>query len=162
MQRFWPKQSHHIPMSKRNHQQTRKSSKYYTTNVQWKSGNVEYRPGGLGIEGWCKSIVLTALSSTKGAQDKDQKVSIKTSKTRGGIEEANESEWGAPSFTHPKAKTNRIGILSDCRNSNRQLKRKPYPMLKIQEMLLNLDGFQYAMSLDLNMSYYHIGQNLCI
>ena len=29
-------------------------------------------------------------------------------------------------------------------------------MPKINEMLLKLDGFQYATSLDLNMGYYHI------
>ena len=29
-------------------------------------------------------------------------------------------------------------------------------MPKINEMLLKLEGFQYAMSLDLNMGYYHI------
>ena len=39
-------------------------------------------------------------------------------------------------------------------------------MPKINEMLLKLEGFQYAMSLDLNMGYYHIRlskntSNLC-
>ena len=29
-------------------------------------------------------------------------------------------------------------------------------MPKIHEMLLNLEGFQYATSLDLNMGYYHV------
>ena len=29
-------------------------------------------------------------------------------------------------------------------------------MSKINEMLLELEGFQYATSLDLNMGYYHI------
>ena len=29
-------------------------------------------------------------------------------------------------------------------------------MPKINEMLLKLEGFKYAMSLDLNMGYYHI------
>ena len=29
-------------------------------------------------------------------------------------------------------------------------------MPKIRKMLLNLEGFQYAKSLDLNMGYYHI------
>ena len=29
-------------------------------------------------------------------------------------------------------------------------------MAKINEMLLKLEGFQYAISLDLNMGYYHI------
>ena len=39
-------------------------------------------------------------------------------------------------------------------------------MPKIRDMLLNLEGFQYAMSLDLNMGYYNIrlsnqASNLC-
>ena len=39
-------------------------------------------------------------------------------------------------------------------------------MLKINEMLLKLEGFHYATSLDLNMGYYHIrlsknSSNLC-
>ena len=29
-------------------------------------------------------------------------------------------------------------------------------MPKIQEMLINLEGFKYATSLDFNMGYYHI------
>ena len=29
-------------------------------------------------------------------------------------------------------------------------------MTKTQEMILNLEGFKYTMSLDLNMGYYHI------
>ena len=36
-----------------------------------------------------------------------------------------------------------------------QLKRKPYPMPKIRELLLKREGFKYTMSLDLNMGYYH-------
>ena len=74
----------------------------------------------------------------------------------GVLKVANDSEWGVPSFAHPREKTNQIRFLSDFRNLNRQLKRKPYPMPKICEMLLNLEGFQYATSLDLNMGYYHI------
>ena len=82
------------------------------------------------------------------------------------LEEANNSEWGAPSFAQPKAKTNHIVLLSDLRNLNRQLKSKPYPMPKIRNMLFNLEEFQYAKSLYLNMSYYHIRlseqvSNLC-
>ena len=58
----------------------------------------------------------------------------------GVLEEANDSEWGAPSFAQPKTKTNLARFLSDFRNLNRQLERKPYPMPKITEMLLNLKG----------------------
>ena len=56
----------------------------------------------------------------------------------GVFEEANNSELGAPYFDQPKPKTNCVGSPSDFQNLNRQLKRKPYPMPKIREMLLNL------------------------
>ena len=59
----------------------------------------------------------------------------------GVIKEANESKWVANYFDQPKPKTDRVRFLSDFRNLNRQLKRKPYPMPKIREMLLNLEGF---------------------
>ena len=36
------------------------------------------------------------------------------------------------------------------------MKRNPYPLLKIQDLLIKLEGFKYAKSLDLNMGYYHI------
>ena len=84
----------------------------------------------------------------------------------GVLEEANDSEWGAPLFDQPKAKINPVRFLSDFWNLNRQLKRKPYLMSKWREMLLNLEGFQYDASLDLHMVYYQIhlskqASNLC-
>ena len=82
------------------------------------------------------------------------------------LEEENDSEWGALSFAKPKGKTNSVRFLSGFRNLNIQLKRKPYPMPKIREMLLKVEGFKYATSLELNMGYYHIhiidqASNLC-
>ena len=74
----------------------------------------------------------------------------------GVLEEENDSEWGATLFAQPKAKTNRVRLISDFQNLNRQLKCKPYMMPKIREILLILEGFQYTTSLDLNMGYYHI------
>ena len=93
---------------------------------------------------------------------KDTKKLVKV----GVIEEANGPEWVAPSFDQPKPKTNHVRFLSDFRNLNRQLKLKPYPMPKICKMILNLEGFQYATSLELNVGYYHIrlrnqASNLC-
>ena len=46
------------------------------------------------------------------------------------------------------------------------MKQKPYPIPKINGMLLKLEGFKYATSADLNMGYYHIwlrkkASNLC-
>jgi len=73
----------------------------------------------------------------------------------GVLEEDNDSEWGAPSFIIPK-KNGTVRFISDFRKLNTMLKRKPYPIPKIQDMLLKLQGFQYASSLDLNMGYYTI------
>ena len=36
------------------------------------------------------------------------------------------------------------------------MKRKPYPLPRISDTLQQLEGFQYATSLDLSMGYYHI------
>ena len=66
----------------------------------------------------------------------------------GVIELENYSEWGARSFAEPKPKSNQVRFLSEFRNLNKQLKQKPYPMPKINEILLELEGFQYATSLD--------------
>jgi hypothetical protein len=65
------------------------------------------------------------------------------------------SEWGAPAFIIPK-KDGSIRSIADFRELNKRIKRKPFPIPKIQEMLQQLEGFMYATSLDLNMGYYHI------
>ena len=68
----------------------------------------------------------------------------------GVLEVVNEPEWGSPSFARAKLKLNQVRFLSDFRNLSKKLKRKPYPMPKINEMLLKREGFKYAFSLDLN------------
>ena len=83
----------------------------------------------------------------------------------GVLEECQESEWAAPTFIIPK-KNHTVRFISDFRKLNAALKRKPYPIPKIQDMLQKLEGFKYATALDLNMGYYTIklnpdAQNLC-
>ena len=73
----------------------------------------------------------------------------------GVLRKVNRSQWGAPTFIIPK-KDNTVRFISDFRELNKRIKRKPYPIPKIQDLLLKLEGFQYATSLDLNMGYYHI------
>ncbi len=73
----------------------------------------------------------------------------------GVLKEINRSEWAAPSFIIPK-KDGSVRFISDFRELNKRIKRKPYPIPKIQDLLLKLEGFKYATSLDLNMGYYHI------
>ena len=53
---------------------------------------------------------------------------------------AHDSEWGSPSFSQAKTKSNQLSFLSYFRNLNKQLKQKPSPMPKINEMLLKLEG----------------------
>ena len=73
----------------------------------------------------------------------------------GVLRRVNRSEWGAPTFIIPK-KDQTVRFISDFRELNKRIKRKPYPIPRIQDLLLKLEGFTYATSLDLNMGYYHI------
>ena len=73
----------------------------------------------------------------------------------GVLKRVNRSEWAAPTFIIPK-KDGTVRFISDFRELNKRIKRRPYPIPKIQDMLMNLEGFQFATSLDLNMGYYHI------
>ena len=57
-------------------------------------------------------------------------------------------------------------MLTDFRRLNAVLKRKPYPLPKISDLLYKLQGFTYATAIDLSMGYYHIpldeeSQKLC-
>jgi hypothetical protein len=69
------------------------------------------------------------------------------------------SEWAAPTFIQAKTKGN-VRILTDFRRLNAQIKRKPFPLPKISDILTKLSGFKYAMAIDLIMGYYHIPLDL--
>ena len=76
----------------------------------------------------------------------------------GVLKKINHSEWGAPTFIIPK-KDGTVRFISDFRELNKRIKRKPYPVPKVQDLLQKLEGFKYSTSLDLNMGYYHIELN---
>ena len=109
--------------------------------------------------------MLANIPSTKGIRGNVQK-GVVNLLLLGVLKVENDSEWGSPSFFQPKPKSNKVNFLSDFRNINKKSNQKPYPRPKIIEMLLKLEGFQYATSLYLNMGYYHIwlsknASNLC-
>ena len=75
------------------------------------------------------------------------------------------NDWTAGTFIQPK-KTGDVRVLTDFRKLNEYLVRKPHPLPKPSEMLLELEGFKWATALDLSMGYYHIpldkpSQRLC-
>ena len=67
----------------------------------------------------------------------------------------NNSRWGAPTVIQPK-NNGTVRFLSNFRKLNQIIHRKPFTIPKIQDMLLNLDIFEYASSFGLKMGYYHI------
>jgi len=74
----------------------------------------------------------------------------------GVLQKVNRSEWACPMFTISKPDKS-LRSLADLRELNKRIKRKPFPIPKINDLLQKLEGFYLATSLDLNMGYYHIG-----
>ncbi len=64
-------------------------------------------------------------------------------------------KWALPTFIIPK-KDSTVCTISDFREPNKRIVRKPSPIPKISTILQELEGFTYATALDLNMGYYTI------
>jgi hypothetical protein len=64
-------------------------------------------------------------------------------------------EWASPLFIIPK-KNRTVCFLSNFWEVNKRLIRKSFPLPKISMVLQELEGFIFAMALDLNMGYYTI------
>ena len=73
----------------------------------------------------------------------------------GVLRKINHSEWASPMFTISKP-DGTLRSLADLRELNKRIVRKPFPLPKISDMLLGLEGFQWATSLDLNIGFYHL------
>jgi len=90
---------------------------------------------------------------------KSQEQTLKTEISRlcqlGIFKKVNHSEWAAPTFVIPK-KDGSVCFISDFCQLNLRTKCHPYPIPKISDVMLKLEGFQYGTTLDLNMGYYHI------
>ena len=65
----------------------------------------------------------------------------------GVFKHKNNFEWVAPTFTIPK-KNGIIHLIFDFRELNKRIKRKPFPIPKIQHLWLKLVSNKYATSLD--------------
>ena len=67
----------------------------------------------------------------------------------------NNFHLAAPTFIIPKI-NGTLKFISDFRELNKTIKRKPLSIPKIQDLLLKIEGFRNATSLDLTIGYYHI------
>jgi len=62
--------------------------------------------------------------------------------------------WCAPTFIIPK-KDNRVRVITDYRELNKRIKRKPWPMPHITDMLQDIGNYTYVTAIDLSMGFYH-------
>jgi hypothetical protein len=53
-----------------------------------------------------------------------------------------------------------VRILTYFRRINAQIKRKPFPLPKISDLLRKLSQFKYATAINLSTGYYHIPLDL--
>jgi hypothetical protein len=69
-----------------------------------------------------------------------------------------DSPWGSPTMFLDKPNGD-LRLVTDFREVNKLLIRKPYPMPKIDELFQNIDGYDYATILDLQKGFYHVVLN---
>ena len=71
------------------------------------------------------------------------------------LDHVHDSPWAAPSFCQMK-KTGDIRFLTDFREVNKCIERKPFPLPRINESLQRIEKFKSATALDLSQGYYSI------
>jgi hypothetical protein len=76
----------------------------------------------------------------------------------GVLKRQSSSQWASLTFIIPK-KDITVWTITNFRELNKRIVRRPYPIPKIRTTLQELEGFTYATALDLNMGYYTIGLN---
>ena len=63
--------------------------------------------------------------------------------------------WCAPSFIVPK-KDGRVRFITDYCELNKSIRRKPWPMPHITDLIQDIGAYTYVAAIDLNMGYYHL------
>ena len=71
----------------------------------------------------------------------------------GVLEPGGHSEWISGTLIIPK-KDSRVRWVSNFRDLNKAIKRKVYPILRIQDILSRRNGYKFLSKLDISMQYY--------
>ena len=70
------------------------------------------------------------------------------------LDHKNDSPWASQSFCQPK-KNKDIRFLSDLREVNKRIERKPFPLPRIIEALQKIKQFKSATAIDLSQGYHY-------
>jgi hypothetical protein len=76
----------------------------------------------------------------------------------GVLKRQSSSQWASPTFIIPK-KDITVRTITNFRELYKRIVRRSYPIPKISTTLQELEGFTYAVALDLNMGYHTIRLN---
>ena len=109
--------------------------------------DLELKPGSKSFNSWYYPVHII----NKETFQKEIKLLVEI----GVITPVQQIQYGTPVFIFPK-KEGTVRFITDHRIFNQQLVRKPYPLPIIGETMHQLEGFQYATELYLNMVYYTI------
>lgn len=91
------------------------------------------------------SIPANQMQLVKDELDRQVKLGI--------LERCYGTEWGMPMFIRPK-KDGRIRTIADFRQLNAVIKRKPYPLPRIQDIFWRRRNYRFLSKLDISMQYY--------
>ena len=91
------------------------------------------------------SVPRTQMETFKAELDRLVKIGV--------LSPTGRSEWIAGSFIIPK-KDGSVRWISDFRALNKALRRKCYPIPKIQDILSRRSGYKFLSKLDVSMQYY--------
>ena len=109
--------------------------------------DIELKPGSKPFRGKPHRVPQAYLDQTKKECERLVKIGV--------LRKINESEWSHPTFIVPK-KDGKIRWVTDLRELNKQLVRKPCPLPNKKDIWLGSQGFTCAAALDSNMGCCHI------
>ena len=71
-----------------------------------------------------------------------------------------QGNYAFPAFTMAKKNTEEIRFVTDCKELNKYAQRSPFLVPPIRDTLNRIEGFKFAITIDISMDYWHIKLDL--